>query len=132
NGRMERVLVRMLDGEEVGTLFNPSNRKRSSRSRWIGAARPAGSIFVDDGAVTALVEKNRSLLPAGVTRVEGDFNRGDVVAICAADGRIIARGLSNYSSTDTGKILGKKSKEIREMLQTEAYDEVVHRDNLVV
>jgi glutamate 5-kinase len=132
NGRMENVLVRMLNGEEVGTLFNPANRKRSSRGRWIGAARPAGSIFVDDGAVTALVQKNRSLLPAGITRIEGDFARGDVVAICASDGRVIARGLSNYSSEDVEKVRGKKSQEVRTMLQTEAYDEVVHRDNLIV
>jgi glutamate 5-kinase len=129
---MQDVLVRLLDGEEVGTLFNPSSRKRSSRSRWIGAARPAGNIFVDDGAVTALVQKNRSLLPAGITKVEGDFDRGDVVAICAPDGKIIARGLSNYASIDVEKVRGKKTQEIRAMLQIEAYDEVVHRDNLIV
>jgi glutamate 5-kinase len=132
NGRMENVLLRIIGGEEVGTLFKPSNRKRSSRGRWIGAARPAGNIFVDDGAVKALVEKNRSLLPAGITRVEGDFDRGDVVAICASDGTIIARGLSNYASADVTLIRGKKTQEIRTILQTETYDEVVHRDNLVV
>jgi glutamate 5-kinase len=132
NGRMENVLVRMLDGDEVGTLFNPSSRKRSSRSRWIGAARPTGSIYVDDGAVTALVQKNRSLLPAGVTKVEGDFDRGDIVAICASDGRIIARGLSNYASADVEKVRGKKTQEIRALMQIGAYDEVVHRDNLIV
>jgi glutamate 5-kinase len=132
NGRMQDVLVRLLDGEEVGTLFNPSSRKRSSRSRWIGAARPAGNIYVDDGAVTALVQKNRSLLPAGITKVEGDFDRGDVVAICAPDGKIVARGLSNYASIDVEKVRGKKTQEIRAMLQIEAYDEVVHRDNLIV
>src|SRR5438132_11724457 len=96
DGRRPDVLTRLLDGEDVGTLFVPLARKRSSRSRWIGAARPVGSIVVDDGAVKALVEKNRSLLPAGIVRVEGGFARGDLVAICSAAGTVIARGLSNY------------------------------------
>src|SRR4051812_31779281 len=73
DGRMENVLVRLLAGDEVGTLFVPANRKMSSRSRWIGAARPAGTIVVDAGAVAALVQKNRSLLPAGIIKVDGAF-----------------------------------------------------------
>src|SRR6185436_3439644 len=95
NGRDEHVLTRILAGEDVGTLFAPSPRKRSSRSRWIGAARPAGAIVIDDGAVKALVEKNRSLLAAGIVRVEGNFARGDIIEITAGDGQCIARGLSN-------------------------------------
>ena len=132
NGRDENVLVRLFDGEEVGTLFAPSPKKRSSRSRWIGAARPAGSIVVDAGAVSALVERNRSLLPAGIVSVEGNFSPGDIVAIIGPAGETIARGLSNYAAGDIQRIRGKKTAQVREMLGDAAYDEVVHRNNLVV
>jgi len=131
DGRMENLLARLLDGEELGTLFVPGVRRMSARSRWIGSARPSGTIVIDDGAVKAIIEKNRSLLPAGVTRVEGAFEAADVVAIAATDGRVIARGLSNYSSADVGRILGKKSEEIRNLLGDVAYEELIHRDNLV-
>ena len=132
DGRMANVLTRLLDGEEVGTLFVPSAKKRSSRSRWIGAARPVGVIVVDDGAVKALVEKNRSLLPAGIVRVEGDFHRGDLVAIQSVAGAVIARGLSNYAAEQVEQVRGRKTAEIRALLGEAAYDEVVHRDNLVL
>ena len=132
DGRTENILPRLLDGEELGTLFVPAGRKLSSRSRWIGSARPAGNIHVDEGAVRALVERNKSLLPAGITKVEGEFARGDVVAILSPDGTSIARGLSNYSAADAQRICGKKTAEVRALLAEAAYDEVVHRDNLVV
>jgi len=133
NGRMPDVLTRILDGDEtVGTLFVPASRKRSSRSRWIDSARPAGSIVVDEGCASAL-RKNKSLLPAGVVRVEGTFDPGDVVSVTSAtDGQTIARGLSNYTATDIEKIRGKKSTEVRALLAEGAYDEVIHRDNLVL
>ena len=132
DGRMVNVLPRVLEGEAIGTLFIPAQKKRSSRSRWIGSVRPVGSIVVDEGAVKALVQKNRSLLPAGILKVEGTFERGDVVAIRGADGAIIARGLSNYSVTDLESLRGKKTGEIRAMLGEAAYDEAIHRDNLVI
>jgi glutamate 5-kinase len=135
DGRMADVLTRLLDGEEVGTLFvapAAASRKRSARSRWIGAARAVGVIVVDDGAVKALVEKNRSLLPAGIVRVEGAFRRGDLVEIRSASGQTVARGLSNYQSDVVEQIRGKKTAQVRETLGEAAYDEVVHRDNLVV
>jgi glutamate 5-kinase len=133
DGRMPHVLSRVLAGEEVGTLFVPSRAgRRSSRSRWIGAARPVGSIIVDDGAAKAVAEKNKSLLAAGIIKVEGRFDRGDVVAITGSDGSTLARGLTNYNSADLERIKGKKSAEIRAMLAEQMYDEVVHRDNLVV
>ena len=132
DGRTENVLPRILDGEELGTSFLPAGRKLSSRSRWIGSARPAGSIYVDDGAIRAVVERNKSLLPAGITKVAGDFARGDVVAICSADGTPVARGLTNYSSADVERVRGKKTADVRALLAEAAYDEVVHRDNLVV
>jgi len=132
DGRTKNILPRLLDGESLGTLFVPAGPKLSSRSRWIGSVRPAGKIYVDAGAVTALVEKNKSLLPAGIVGVEGEFVRGDVVAICGASGAAIARGLSNYSADDVERIRGKRSAEVRSLLEDAAYDEVVHRDNLVV
>jgi glutamate 5-kinase len=131
-GRMERVLARLLDGDDVGTLFVPSAKRRNSRSRWIGSARPVGSIYVDEGAVRALTERNRSLLPAGIVKAKGEFRRGDLVAICSADGATIARGLSNYSHDQIEIIRGKKTAEVRSLLGQAAYDEVVHRDNLVI
>ncbi|HEY0007473.1 MAG TPA: PUA domain-containing protein, partial [Tepidisphaeraceae bacterium] len=131
-GRSENVLVRVLDGEELGTLFVPSRRDRtSSRSRWIGAARPAGVIVIDDGAARAVSERNTSLLPAGVKSVSGDFDKGDVVAVETTDGRRLAHGLTNYAAIDLDAIRGKKSVEVKAILQDRAYDEVIHRDNLV-
>ncbi len=132
NGRSENILTHILDGEEVGTLFVPASRKMSSRNRWIGSARATGTIVIDDGAAKAVSQNNRSLLPAGIIKVEGDFERGDVVAIHGADGRLLARGLSNYAAGDVDKIRGKKTAEVRSLLHEAAYDEVVHRDNLVV
>jgi glutamate 5-kinase len=132
NGRQERVLERLLAGEEVGTLFVPSARRRSSRSRWLGSARPRGTILVDAGAARALTQRQRSLLPAGVVGVEGQFQRGDVVAIRDPDGTVIAQGLANYAADDLAQIRGLKTTEVRRLLGDAAYDEVVHRDNLVL
>jgi glutamate 5-kinase len=132
NGRMDNLLPRLLDGEELGTLFAPVGKKLSSRSRWIGSARPAGTIIIDDGAAAALAQKNRSLLPAGILRSEGAFVRGDIVAIASSDGTPIARGLTNYSAEDIDRIRGKRTQEVRVILADAAYDEVVHRDNLVL
>jgi glutamate 5-kinase len=132
DGRMDNLLVRLLEGEDLGTLFAPVGKKISSRSRWIGSARPAGAIVVDDGAVKAISQNNKSLLPAGIKRIEGTFTRGDVIAIESEDGALIARGLTNYSSEDTEKIRGKRTADVRMLLADAAYDEVVHRDNLVL
>jgi glutamate 5-kinase len=133
DGRMKNILPRLLAGEELGTLFVPeANKKRSSRSSWIGAVRPSGTVFVDDGARRALAEQNKSLLAAGVVKIEGDFNRGDIVGIAGPDGKMIARGLSNYAAGQLQIIRGKKTREVRELLADAAYDEVVHRDNLVL
>ena len=135
DGRMPNILTRIIAGEAVGTLFvaaNPTGRKRPSRSRWIGAVQPAGKLIVDDGARSALVEKHKSLLPAGVTAVEGEFDAGDAVAIVGSDGNIIARGLCNYAAADVHRIAGKKSQDVANLLADAKYDVVVHRDNLVM
>jgi glutamate 5-kinase len=132
DGRQPEVLLRLLDGGEVGTLFVPGARRRPARSRWIGSARPVGTITVDAGAVAALTERNRSLLPAGITAVAGPFARGDVVAVAAPDGRTVARGLTNYAAAEVDRIKGFRTADVRALLSDAAYDEVVHRDNLVL
>jgi glutamate 5-kinase len=132
DGRMPDLFSRLLAGEEVGTLFVPAGKKRSSRSRWIGSLRLSGTLIVDAGARRALVEQNRSLLPAGIVKVEGEFSRGDAIGIAGSDGALIARGLSNYSSDVMSRILGLKTAQIRQMLAEAAYDEAIHRDNLVL
>jgi glutamate 5-kinase len=132
HGRMENVLNRILEHELLGTLFAPSPRKKPSRIRWIGSARPVGSITIDDGAVRALVEKNKSLLPAGITATHGTFEKGDIIAVQSKDGQEIARGLSNYPSHLIAQIQGKRTAEVRALLGEAAYDEVLHRDNLVI
>lgn len=132
DGRMPNVLVRLLDHEVLGTLFSPSPKKRTSRSRWIGSARPVGTITIDAGAVRALVEKNRSLLPAGIVAVQGPFEKGDLISIQSDGGAEMARGLSNYPSQVISQIQGKKTADVRTLLGEAAYDEVVHRDNLVI
>jgi len=132
DGRMQDVLTRILSGEEIGTLFVPGSKRLSSRSRWIGALRPIGSIVVDAGCERALVEKNRSLLPAGIVKIDGNFQRGDVIGIVGPAGSLIAKGLTNYSSDDVRRIAGMKTAEVKLLLAEAAYDEVVHRDNLVL
>lgn len=132
DGRMDNVLPRLLAGEEIGTLFVAKGQRRSGRDRWIAAARPLGTIVIDDGAIKALVEKNKSLLPAGIVSVEGEFVRGDLVTIAGSDGRSIARGLSNYSSEEIKRVRGKKTAEVRLLMKDNSYDEVVHRNNLVM
>ncbi len=132
DGRMPNILPRLLNHEELGTLFTPSHKKRPSRSRWIGSARPVGTITIDDGAVKALVEKNKSLLPAGITKVNGPFEKGDLISIQTTTGTEIARGLSNYPAHTIEKIQGQKTPQVRALLGEAAYDEVIHRDNLVI
>jgi glutamate 5-kinase len=102
------------------------------RKQWIaGTLKPAGELYVDDGAVAAL-SRGKSLLPAGVTRVTGDFERGDAVIVRDAQGREIARGLSAYSSADAERLRGRKSSQIETLLGFHGRDEIVHRDDLVI
>ncbi|MDD4956699.1 MAG: glutamate 5-kinase [Candidatus Omnitrophica bacterium] len=132
-GRRENVLLDIRDGKHVGTRFNPSERPIKARKRWIAfSKRSKGAIVVDDGARKALVEKHKSLLPGGVKGVRGVFSDGDVVDIVDADGKVLARGVSNYTSAETDKIKGKRTDCIERELGYKDYDEVVHRDNLVV
>ncbi len=121
-----------LDGGAPATWFLPRAEPRTARKHWIAATlEPAGAMVVDDGAVGAL-KNGKSLLPAGVVKVEGSFDRGDAVLVTALDGREVARGLTAYSAADAGRILGHKSREIERLLGYRGRDEMIHRDDLVV
>ncbi|MFQ5861878.1 MAG: glutamate 5-kinase [Candidatus Brocadiales bacterium] len=134
NGREPNVLLRIMDGEALGTLFLPAHKKLTSRKRWIGfTLRPKGKIYVDDGAFNALSKRGKSLLASGIADVDGSFERGDVVSISTlSDKAEFARGLTNYSSSELVKIKGHPSASIKKILGTKPYDEVVHRDNMVL
>jgi len=134
NGRHPDILLKIMNFDNVGTLFVPCGKKIDSRKRWIGfIARPKGKIFIDDGALEALKKKGRSLLPTGVVKTNGDFDKGDVVSIFDVNGRKeIARGLINYSAEDAHKIKGLRTSLIKKKLGSKPYDEIIHRDNMVL
>ncbi len=132
NGRDEGTLDRILKGEEVGSLFYPSERKASAKKRWLEhSASSKGAVIVDDGAYRALTERNKSLLSSGVLRCSGNFKVGDVVELANEQGDAFARGLINYSRIEVEKIKGKKTKEIDSILGYKRTDELIHRNHLV-
>jgi len=133
DSRATSVIARIMAGRDIGTMFLPAGRKLSSRLRWIGhASRPSGKLVVDDGAVAALVEGRKSLLPAGIAAVTGRFGKGDTVSIVDAAGREVARGMTNYDSDALGRIKGLKSRQIAQVLGDKLYDEAVHRNNMTL
>lgn len=133
NGTRSGVLDAILAGEPVGTLFLPHGGTVPAWKRWLGyTARPKGRVVVDAGAREAVQRHGRSLLPIGVLQAVGSFGKGDVISLCSADGVEFARGLSNYSQTDVTRICGLRTEQMAEMLGSAPYEEVVHRDNLVV
>ena len=132
NGKTPEILPRLLDGEVLGTLFVPSSKKLNSRKRWIGmTVRPTGTIFIDPGAAKALAN-GKSLLATGITSIRGQFKRGDVVSVVDRQQSEIARGLTNYDFADLDLIKGLRSERIVELLGDNIYEEVIHRDHLVV
>jgi len=132
-GRIERVLDRLRAGERLGTLLAPERGLLAARKQWLaGQLQTRGRLMLDAGAVNALLKDRKSLLPVGVTTVEGNFRRGEMVVCLAPDGREVARGLVNYSAADTRKIAGKSSAAIEALLGYVDERELVHRDNLIV
>lgn len=133
-GNVATVIPDVLAGKDIGTLCVAQAPKvRLSRKRWLAFERRSkGDIVVDSGAAVALVERNTSLLPVGVTEVRGEFIAGDLVRICDAAGEAIAKGLVNYTAGEVRKLKGCRSSEIERVLGARQFDEVVHRDNLVV
>jgi glutamate 5-kinase len=133
SGERLEHLSAVFEGKDIGTLFLPKEQQLTSRKHWIAhTSKPKGTIVLDDGAVEALVRRGKSLLPSGITAVHGAFEAGDNVACLDRNGREIAKGLVNYSSQAIAKIMGLKTTEIQQTLGYKDYDEVIHRDNLVV
>ncbi len=132
HGRTKDVLVRVASGEPLGTLFRAGNKLASKKHRIAFTVKPRGRLVLDDGAVRALTERGRSLLPAGVVRVEGRFQRGDPVACVDVRGREFARGLASYSADEVDRIKGLATARILAMLGFTNGDEIIHRDDLVV
>lgn len=133
NGREKNVLTRLMNGETLGTLLSASEEPITAKKQWMASQLHAqGSIKLDTGAERALIEQGKSLLPVGVTHIDGDFQRGDLVLLMNSQGKEIARGLSNYSSEDAHRIKGLSSDQISQKLGHEGNPELVHRDNLVL
>jgi len=132
-GREPEVLRRLADGETIGSTLRATLPLRSARQRWLAnQLRTRGRITLDDGAVRALTQGHRSLLAIGVIAVEGAFERGDVVVCVDRVGTECGRGLINYASSDTRRIMGQPSQRIPEILGSMSDPELMHRDNMIV
>jgi glutamate 5-kinase len=133
SGHQPQVLPRILAGEVEGTLFLAQGKSISPWKRWIGfSAHPRGSIHLDAGACRAIRDQGKSLLAIGITRTDGTYRKGDVVALCDQQGEEFARGLTNYRAADVDLIKGLNSEKISHVLGHQPYTEVVHRDNLAI
>lgn len=133
NGSQPDILPRLFSGAIQGTFFVPRQERLPSRKCWLAfSLKPKGSITIDDGAINAIKKRGKSLLPSGVVRVVGDFRVGDPVQFISTGGTILGNGLVNYSAGDIHKIRGLKTGQIAERLGEKPYDEVIHRDNLVL
>ena len=128
NGEIENVVLKILSGEEVGTLFLAERHIQKNRARWIILARASGNVRVDAGAKAAVLRKN-SLLPAGIVGVEGSFDRGDVVKL-ECEGRVFAKGITDYTSEELLKIKGAHTNEIEGILGYKNYDNVIKKENI--
>lgn len=133
NGKDPHAIDRILAGEEVGTLFLADGELLPAYKRWIGfTVPPRGVLRLDAGAVSALREQGRSLLAIGIIDVVGPFQAGEVVSVCDPSGQEFARGLTNFDSATSGRIRGRNTEQIVEELGDLPYEEVIHRDNLVL
>lgn len=132
SGKEAKVLEKIIDGENVGTRFEPTSTHLESRKRWLLTDRPQGIVHVDAGAAKVLLKGGASLLPVGIRAVERTFERGATLSVMAPDEREIAHGLSNYHSDDVRKLCGAKSDRIIEILGYSYGDSVIHRNNLVL
>ena len=132
-GREPDVLLRLVKGESIGTCLVAQTAKHQARKRWISDhLQMRGAVLVDDGAVDKIVGEGKSLLPIGMTGVEGEFSRGDVIAVRDALGIEVARGLANYASSEARLICRKSSQDFERLLGYAAEPEMIHRDNLVL
>lgn len=132
-GAHPKVLTDLFDGVAQGTYFVPRADKLGSRKRWIAfTSKTFGAVIVDDGAADALVARGKSLLPSGILSVSGEFDVGAAVSVCDSRGHELGRGLTNFASRDIEAIKGLHSDQIEACLGSREYDDVIHRDNLVI
>jgi len=131
-GDIKDIIPRIINGEEVGTLFLPKGK--IGRNKWwtAFAYKIKGDIEIDDGALQAILYRGKSLLPSGIVNISGDFSRGDCVNLKSLMGKVIARGITNYSASDIEKIKGIKTVDIERKLGYKYTDEIIHRDNMVI
>ncbi len=133
NGKRDGIIEDIIRGKEKGTLFVPEGEMMKSRQYWMAFAGEArGDVIIDEGAIKALEGRHTSLLSRGVTGVSGPFRKGDLVKVVSRDGTEVARGLTHYSHEDLEKIKGLKSSEIEGVLGQNLYDEIIHRDHMVL
>jgi glutamate 5-kinase len=133
NGKNPNILEEIFSGTFKGTLFLPAENKLNMRKKWIGFVSSAkGYVCIDEGAKLALLTKQKSLLPSGIVEVHGEFKANETISILDLNNKVIAKGVTGYSSTDLVKIKGKKTSEIEKILNRKSHDEVIHRDNLVL
>ncbi|ASJ70451.1 glutamate 5-kinase [Granulosicoccus antarcticus] len=133
NGREPNVLLRLRDGEPLGTMLTSDQKPLDARKRWLADhLRAKGTVTLDEGACRVLKEKGSSLLAVGVRACSGEFSRGELVSCIDKEGREVARGLTNYSAADTRKILGQSSDQFVQLLGYSGEPELVHRDNMIV
>ncbi len=133
NGERPQNLGDVLKGQPGGTFFVSKQSDLTSRKQWIAfTLRPKGEIFLDDGAVNALTNRGKSLLPSGIVKLRGSFMPGDPVTCTNKNGEPFAQGLTNYSAETLQRIMGKKTSDIRKLLGSLEYEEVIHRDNLAL
>lgn len=131
-GKSEKVITRIINGEQLGTLFMPKDNRLHSKKLWIAiGSNITGKIYVDEGAKKALQEKGKSLLPSGVIDIAGEFEIGHTVDVYFGEEKI-GRGVVNYSSNDALKIMGKKTGQIQKILGHKDFDEIIHRNNFVL
>jgi len=132
-GKNPQNILKILEGEPLGTQFEAQPSTENARKRWIAhGLLPMGKLYLDQGAVKAICEQGKSLLPAGIIKIEGDFSAEDAVLICDQQGVEIARGIVNYKSEDLSKIKGFRSHKIEKILGYFTSENVIHRDNLVI
>lgn len=133
DGLKSGIIESVLRGADEGTLFVPRQDRLSARKHWIlHSLVPRGSLTIDAGAVRVILNEGKSLLPIGITAVSGDFRQGNAVRLLSPEGKEIARGLTHYSSSEVKTIMGCKTEKIESLLGYSYYDEVIHRDNLVL
>ncbi|MGD1849591.1 MAG: PUA domain-containing protein [Cyanophyceae cyanobacterium] len=132
-GKTPATILKIIDGERHGTQFLPQAQPNRARKQWIAHGLvPAGRLYLDLGAVRAICEGGKSLLAAGITEIEGEFQADDAVILCDRQGKAVAQGLVNFDSAALGKSRGRRSQDVSKIIGNTSPNTVIHRDNLVL